>query len=141
MIKDNQKLLNKIHLLLDAFVIVISYVLAWVIRFEVGRVSGGVLPKEEYFAALLVLVPGYLLLYSAFHLYTPKRTTRTKVEIYTVVKANTVGVFGYLAALYLMHQEDYSRSMIAIFYVINIILASVYRVVLRDLLRHFRKKG
>lgn len=141
MIKDNQKLLNKIHLLLDAFVIVISYVLAWIIRFEVGRVSGGVLPKEEYFAALLVLVPGYLLLYSAFHLYTPKRTTRTKVEIYTVVKANTVGVFGYLAALYLMHQEDYSRSMIAIFYVINIILASVYRVVLRDLLRHFRKKG
>ena len=141
MIKDNQKLLNKIHLLLDAFVIVISYVLAWIIRFEVGRVSGGVLPKEEYFAALLLLVPGYLLLYSAFHLYTPKRTTRTKVEIYTVVKANTVGVFGYLAALYLMHQEDYSRSMIAIFYVINIILASVYRVVLRDLLRHFRKKG
>ena len=53
MIKDNQKLLNKIHLLLDALVIVVSYVLAWIIRFEVGRASGGVLPREEYFAALV----------------------------------------------------------------------------------------
>ncbi len=141
MIKDNQKLLNKIHLLLDAFVIVVAYVLAWLIRFEFGKVTGGVLPREDYFAALLILIPGYLLLYSAFQLYTPKRTTRTRVEIFTLVKANTVGLFGYLAALYLMHQEDYSRSMIAIFYVLNIALASVYRVLLRDLLRHIRKKG
>ena len=141
MIKDNQKLLNKIHLLLDALVIVIAYILAWVVRFEIGKASGGVLPREDYFAALFVLVPGYVLLYSAFQLYTPKRTTRTKIEIYTVVKANTVGVFGYLAALYIMHQEDYSRSMIALFYVFNILLASGYRLILRDLLRHFRKKG
>lgn len=141
MIKDNQKLLNKIHLLLDAVVIVVAYVLAWIVKFEFGRVSGGVLPREDYFAALLLLIPGYLFLYSAFQLYTPKRTTRTKVEIYTVFKANTVGIFCYFAALYVMHQADYSRSMIAIFYVLNIALASGYRIVLRDLLRHFRKKG
>lgn len=141
MIKDNQKLLNKIHLLMDALVIVIAYVLAWIIRFELGGVTGGVLPKEDYFAALLVLVPGYLFLYSAFQLYTPKRTTRTRIEIFTLFKANSVGLFGYFAALYLMHQEDFSRGMIAIFYVLNLALASGYRVVLRDLLRHFRKKG
>lgn len=141
MIKDNQKLLNKIHLLMDALVIVVAYILAWIIRFEFGRVTGGVLPKENYFAALLVLVPGYLFLYSAFHLYTPKRTTRTRIEIFTLFKANSVGLFVYLAALYLMHQEDYSRSMIAIFYVLNLAFASGYRVILRDLLRHFRKKG
>ena len=141
MIKDNQKLLNKIHLLMDALVIVVAYVLAWIIRFEFGRVTGGVLPKEDYFAALLVLVPGYLFLYSAFQLYTPKRTTRTRIEIFTLFKANSVGLFGYFAALYLMHQEDFSRGMIAIFYVLNLALASGYRVILRDLLRHFRKKG
>ena len=106
MIKDNQKLLNKIHILMDAVVTAIAYVLAWIVRFEINKVSGGVLPKEEYFATLLVLIPGYILLYSAFQLYTPKRTTRTRVEIYTVVKANTAGVFGYLAFLYVMHQED-----------------------------------
>ncbi len=141
MIKDNQKFLNKIHLLLDAVVIIIAYALAWLVRFEIVNVSGGVLPWEEYFSALFLIVPGYLLLYSAFQLYTPKRTTRTKVEIYTVFKANTVGLFAYLAVLYIMHEEDFSRSMIAMFYVLNFTLASAYRLVLRDLLRHFRKKG
>ena len=141
MIKDNQKLLNKIHLLMDALVIGVSYVLAWIIWFGFRDVTGGVLPKEDYFAALIALLPGYLMLYSAFHLYTPKRTTRTRIEILTLFKANSVGLFAYLAILYLMHQEDYSRGMIAIFYVLNMGLASGYRVVLRDLLRHFRKKG
>lgn len=141
MIKDNQKLLNKIHLLLDAFVIVIAYALSWFIRFEVGDAEGGALSREAYFLALFVLVPGYLLLYSAFGLYTPKRTTRTRVEILTVIKANTVGLFGYLAALYLMHQEDYSRGMMLIFYVLNIAVSSIYRVILRDFLREMRKRG
>lgn len=141
MIKDNQKLLNKIHLLMDALVIITSYVLAWVIRFEIGEASGGVLPKESYFAALLAIVPGYLFLYSAFQLYTPKRTTRTRIEIFTLFKANTVGFLVYLAILYLMHQEDYSRSMMAIFYVLNMVMVSGYRIVLRDILRNFRKKG
>ena len=141
MIKDNQKLLNKIHLLMDALVIVVAYVLAWIIWFGFRDVTGGVLPKEDYFAALIALLPGYLLLYSAFHLYTPKRTTRTRIEILTLFKANSVGLFVYLAILYLMHQEDYSRGMITIFFVLNMGLASGYRVILRDLLRHFRKKG
>ena len=103
MIKDNQKLLNKIHLLMDALVIVVAYVLAWIIWFGFRDVTGGVLPKEDYFAALIALLPGYLLLYSAFHLYTPKRTTRTRIEILTLFKANSVGLFVYLAILYLMH--------------------------------------
>ncbi len=141
MIKDHQNFLNKIHLLLDAVVLVIAYGLAWVVRFEVGKVTGGVLPPSNYFSVLIILAPVYMLLYSAFQLYTPKRTTRTKIEIYTVIKANTVGVFAYLAALYLMHQEDFSRSMIAMFYVFNIVLASGYRLVLREVLRRFRRKG
>ena len=141
MIKDNQKLLNKIHLLLDALVVVASYTMAWLVRFVFADVSGGALSKREYFSVLLILVPGYLVLYSMFQLYTPKRTTRTKVEIYTVFKANTVGIFAYLAVLYLMHEEDFSRGMLAIFYLLNFIGAGGYRVVLRALLRSFRKKG
>lgn len=141
MIKDNQKLLNKIHLLLDALVLVAAYTMAWLVRFELRGVIGGVLSKREYFSALLFLVPGYMVLYSMFQLYTPKRTTRTKVEIYTVFKANTLGLFGYLAVLYLMREQDYSRSMLAIFYVLNFLGASGYRVVLRAMLRRFRKKG
>ncbi len=141
MIKDNQKLLNKIHLLLDALVLVGAYTVAWLVRFEWGGVTGGALSRRAYFTALLLLLPAYLMLYSMFQLYTPKRTTKTKVEIYTVFKANTIGLFGYLAVLYLMREQDFSRSMLAIFYVLNFLGASGYRIVLRAMLRRFRKKG
>lgn len=141
MIKDNQNLLNRIHLLLDILMTVSAYFLAWLVKFGIGTTVGGVLPREEYFSALFLIVPAYVLLYSVFQLYTPKRTTRTRVEIFTVAKANTVGIFGYLAILYVMHETDFSRSMLAIFYVFNIVLAGGYRLILRDLLRMFRKKG
>ncbi len=141
MIKDNQKLLNKIHLLLDALVVVVSYTMAWMLWFGLSDITGGVLSTREYFSALIILVPGYMMLYSMFQLYAPKRTTRTKVEIYTVFKANTLGLFAYLAYLYLMHEQDFSRGMLAIFYVLNFIGASSYRVILRSFLRKLRKKG
>ena len=34
MIKDNQKHFNRVHVLLDALVILVSYVLAWAIQFK-----------------------------------------------------------------------------------------------------------
>lgn len=36
MIKNNQKLLNTFHVVLDALVIIFSYVAAWHIRFRSG---------------------------------------------------------------------------------------------------------
>lgn len=141
MIKDNQKLLNKIHMLLDIVAVVVAYVLAWFVRFEVGRVTGGVLPRDSYFAALYFLVPEHIILYSAFQLYTPKRTTRVRQEVFTLFKANVVAAFGYFASLYMLHQDDFSRSMTALYYFFNLVLASGYRILLRDILHHFRKKG
>lgn len=36
MIKENQKLLNRIQVVLDAGVIIVAYVLSWYIRFRSG---------------------------------------------------------------------------------------------------------
>ena len=36
MIKENQKLLNRLQVVLDGLVIIASYVLAWYIRFKTG---------------------------------------------------------------------------------------------------------
>ena len=34
MIKDNQKYFNRLHVVLDAFVVAVSYMLAWYIHFN-----------------------------------------------------------------------------------------------------------
>ena len=34
MIKDNQRVLNRLHIVLDAIIVTVSYLLAWWLKFE-----------------------------------------------------------------------------------------------------------
>ncbi len=145
MIKDNQRYFNRLHLLVDAVVVALSYSLAWLIKFKTpfANTEPGVtaLSVATYFSALYFIVPGYVLLYYFFNMYTPKRATRRKYEISSIFKANTVGVFLFMVMLFAVKQEHFSRSLIFIFYVINIILATLSRSMIRNGLQYFRKKG
>ena len=75
MIKDNQKNFSRLHMLIDIFVITISYVCAWVIRFIGPFADTAVRAKsfQEYMLLLAFILPGYLILYQAFSLYEPLR--------------------------------------------------------------------
>ncbi|MBE5857703.1 MAG: undecaprenyl-phosphate glucose phosphotransferase [Lachnospiraceae bacterium] len=145
MIRDNQTLLNRIHLVLDALIAACSYMLAWYFWFESPweqvEEGAGVLPMETYFYALTFIIPGWIIIYYAFNLYTSKRTSKQRYEIWGIIKANTAGVAAFLIALYLVNQPYFSRGMILVFYVINIILTSIFRVILRNALKFFRRKG
>lgn len=145
MIKDNQKYFNRLHLLVDAVVVAISYLLAWYIKFATAfadTIPGqGALDMKTYFNALYFLVPGYILLYYIFNMYTPKRATRRKYEIMAIVQANTVGVVLLIVVLYMIEQMHFSRVMLGIFYVLNITLTVLCRIMIRNILRYFRRKG
>ena len=73
MIQDNQKNFSRLQMLIDAIVIAVTYVLAWMIRFIGPFAYSAVraLAFEEYMFALIFIIPGYLLLYQAFTLYEP----------------------------------------------------------------------
>ena len=145
MIRDNQNLLNRIRVVIDAALVAISYLLAWYIRFQSGLFidpkGTGVLPFEVYFSALYILIPGYLILYAMFHLNAPRRGTRIRYEFAAILEANIVGVILFIVVLYVMNQPDFSRNMIALFFGINIVLTGLSRVFLRLFLRYIRKKG
>ena len=145
MIKDNQKYFNRLHLLMDALIVACSYILAWYLRFESifasKRQGIGVLGRETYFYALYFIVPAYIILYYFFNMYTSKRTSRKKYEVYGILKSNTVGVLLFLVVLYVINQPNFSRTMIVIFYIINIVLTTLSRQILRNALHYFRRKG
>ena len=145
MIKDNQKYFNRLHVVLDAAVIAASYMLAWYLKFASPfsniDASVGVLDMRTYFQMLYVIVPGYLILYYNFNLYTPKRATVHKYEILNIFQANTVGLVLLMAGWYLVAQIDFSRGMMAYFYILNIILTNISRSLIRALLQYFREKG
>ena len=145
MIKDNQKYFNRLHLLMDAVVVAVSYLLAWYIKFCTifadTEPGAGALDMETYFSFLYFVVPEYIILYYFFNLYAPKRATRRKYELEGIIKANAVGIVFFIVFLYMIKQQDFSRFMMGAFFVINIVFAAVYRTLIRNLLLYFRKKG
>lgn len=145
MIKDNQKVINRLHVLMDAMITVASYVLAYFIKFHIFDPRGtnvGILPARDYFIVLVFLVPGYVVLYFLCNVYGPKRTMKRRHEILSIIQANTLGMAFYIIILYVFIREiDYSRGMMIIFYLLNIFLTSLNRLVLRKMLRTIRKKG
>lgn len=145
MIRDNQKFFNRLLVLLDAVVIAVSYFAAWflwlggsVIELLPGT---GILAKELYFAVLIPVIPGYLILYNAFDMYSSKRTAKSKYELFNIIKANTVGLLAIMVCMYAINLPDFSRGMIAVFYGINMVAEALMRKTVRYVLRFFRKKG
>lgn len=145
MIKDNQKYFNRLHVVLDAVIVAASYMLAWYLKFaspfsdidpNVGALSMG-----TYFEMLILIVPGCLILYYTFNLYTAKRATVHKYEILNIFQANTVGLVILMAGWYMVSQIHFSRLMMGYFYLLNIILTALVRSLIRVLLQYFREKG
>lgn len=142
MIKDNQRYLNRIHVVLDAVVTVISYIMAWWLRIVVFQRPGeGTLAPETYFIALLGIVPLYMALYSALNLYKSKRYSSALREFFDLIRANLIGLIVFFVALYIINEPNFSRSVIFIFFVINILLTILVRNAIRVFLRQIRKKG
>lgn len=144
MIKDNQKVFNRLLVVIDAAITGISFILSYFIKFYIMADGPGigVLPVGEYIDLLFFLVPGYMFLYYQCGVYAPKRTVRRRFEIYGIVKANTVGIAALIIILYMVVKEiNYSRSVMAIFFVLNIFLVSCSRIVLRKGLQTMRSKG
>ena len=145
MIRDNQKYFNRLLVILDAIVIIISYLLSWFVWLS-GYIKEvhpdtGVLAQEIYFMALVAVVPGYLILYNMVDMYSSKRIARTVYEIFNIIRANTIGLIAVMVVMFAIHVDDYSRGMIVLFYGVNIVLESAMRKTVRIVLRFFRKKG
>ena len=114
MIKDNQQYFNRLHVLIDALITAGSYMLAWFIQIKI--ITGeeiGVLPAEMYMLVLIPLIPGMLLLNSAFNLYAPKRVQGRRLEL----------------------------SNIFIFFAFNICFETLERIIIRWSLRKIRRRG
>ena len=143
MIKNNQKQLNQLHVVLDGIIIALSYVFAWYIRFSSGliRQHGAVLPARYYLEALIFIIPGYLILYNILHLYSQKRLRGKRSEFAGVFRANAIGLILFVLVLYIIGQVDFSRQMLFIFFCINTAFECIFRYMIHITLDHFRERG
>ncbi|WP_018248097.1 undecaprenyl-phosphate glucose phosphotransferase [Orenia marismortui] len=143
MIKENQKILNSILVLIDGIIIAFSLVLAILTRFKSGffNVEGNHLPFQAYLMSLIFIVPIYLILYKVYSLYTPYRTKTIFKEFRNIVKANFIGLSLLVTILFISKQIHYSRFVLFLFFIISILTTFIERLILRLILRKLRQKG
>lgn len=148
MIKDNQQHFNRLHVVIDVLVVASSYAFAWWLKFASGILDHeiGYLSFSFYMKALIVIIPGYIVLYYAFNLYTPKRVQGRRLEFSNIVMANTAGLLLSFAALFILQSyfdqfQSFSREMFLYFYAVDIIAEEVVRLLIRRFLRSIRKNG
>ena len=128
---------------MDAGIIGAAYFFSWYLRFKSGFFvqDVGVLPVKTYFSALFLIIPGYLLLYSIFQLYMPRRVKSYRKELMDIIRANGIGFMIFILVLYFIKQEHFSRQMLCIFFFINISLEFASRYLIRTILWKMRKQG
>lgn len=150
MIKENQKYLNFMHVLLDAVVVFISFGIAYWIRFdsELIPIKGYNPPfwphnaiTSGYAKALPFIIPLFLLAYFYFQLYSPKRFGSRRFELANLIKANVFAMTALILGIYLTNPAYFSRTMLFIFGVTNLILDYMFRSIVRSWLRKTRKRG
>lgn len=132
------------HVVIDAVVIIVSFLLAWVVRYVGPFAEDAVrtVPLEWYVRLLPVIVPTYLILYYAFNLYTPKRVQGRRLEFSNIVKANTVGILLLISFVgVILRETNYARLMFLYFYILNMVLEELVRICIRRILRNIRKRG
>ena len=147
MIKENQKYLNRFHVVLDALVIYCSFCLSYYIRY-ICPLFKDIFPRFGYWrqlwqyqGILLVLIPVYLILYAKFNLYKPKRFQNRTSEYANLIKANSIGMVFFFIYIIFMKIPHVSRSLQLMFYVLSMLLTIAERAAIRYALERTRRKG
>ncbi len=149
MIKDNQKTFNRVHVLLDACVVIISYLASYYIRFkspfqnwELFQAEPGTFYDIQGYAwRVIFVVPLYLTIYYYTHLYTPKRGRRRLPEVINIIGANVLGLVFFSSFLYITKESNISRAYLGLFFTMNITLSVIVRMIVSNILRLARRKG
>ncbi len=153
MIRENQKLLNILQLIIDASIIVFSFLLAYPLRFDetwsplikyniINPPIGYWRPLDDYRNMLILLIPCYIIIYYICGMYDPKRTSGRRAELFCLIKASSLGMAYTIAILYfLLKENDYARLFLGIFVALNISIDYSFRLIRIKILRKMRKAG
>ena len=142
MIKRNQRMLNAFNLMTDGLLIVLSYMAALWLRFDIlkGResiqmTSAKVVSAVLCFSVLIVLV------YYVLGLYGYGRLRRRREEGLLICLVNGVGTLAFMAMCYLLRFVDFSRLMLVLFWIISSACIISKRTVVRGVLAYYRRQG
>ena len=115
-------------ILVDAAMIVLSFIVAYYFRFMGGLPTElGIPPLSDYWHALLGIIPVYLWLFREAGLYQTSRHMRRIEEIFLVVKVVTYAVILLMALTFFYRQFSYSRLYLLFLWIFSGVFISAGR--------------
>ncbi|ABX43891.1 undecaprenyl-phosphate glucose phosphotransferase [Lachnoclostridium phytofermentans] len=149
MIKDNQKILNRIHIIIDGILIILAFISAYSLRFHLlkGMPFFEIEDSEKFYELykllpyLYILVPAYLIIYSSCNMYKPQRSNSKRIMVWNLVKANFIGILVFISILWLTKELDVSRKFSATFMTVSVLYGALFRFILAKILSEMRRKG
>ena len=142
MIKRNQRLLNALNLISDGALLMFSYAISLWLRFDLlkGRKSMQ-LASPTVLAAVMVFVVLLVVVYYVMGMYSGDRLRRKREEGLLITLINGLGTLSFMAMCYIMRMEDFSRLMLAMFWMVSSLLVVFKRLFVRAVLSYYRRRG
>ena len=146
MLQEQSRLFQRILFAVDLALIVIGWILAWFIRFEVLSWIGFIPPPEWLpLSRYLSFLPWVLIVSMGVFwfsgLYTPDRLQRMTHLTLSVTKAVVMGLIVVTASLSFYRELYFSRLHMMLFGAVTPMLMILARIAMYMLLRHARKQG
>lgn len=140
MIKENQHLLNQLHVVSDGVLVFASMMIAYFIRFYVFSGIEGI-PFSYYVYLGLLAVALCLISYGMAGLYSSYRAIRFHREAARFLSANALDTMALTSVLFVFRLEHMSRWTLVFFFLVSSFLLLSKRAVMRILLRRYRRMG
>ena len=143
MLKKHSKFFESLLLIIDWFVLSISWILSFYLRMYSGiiPVYAKIPPFKIYLTLLILIIPLWGVVFKLFGLYRPRRVSTRLSEIVDISKASTFAILILISTTFLFRQYEFSRLTFFYFWFINIVFLSLARIVFREFLRFLRQKG
>jgi Undecaprenyl-phosphate glucose phosphotransferase len=143
MLKRYHHIVGGTFRVIDACVIGAAWLVSYWLRFTLHliQVTKG-FPKFNKYAALTPLVVIlWMTVFSSMRVYHARRMLRRTDEAHLLLRAHAVSMLFFIALTYLFSEYRYSRGVMIYFGVLGGFFIVAFRLILRNALRSFRRKG
>lgn len=140
MLKQKSRLVAWGLYISDMLVTLGSLYMAYILRQLLSPLQGSLLPIGHYSFLPLIVLPVWSVLLLYFGLYRSHRLRTIKSEIWSITEVGIVGCFFLTAILFSLKIHFVSRLLIMLYGILNIILLSCWRAMIRRFARYVRKK-
>jgi len=126
----------------DLFAIALSWLLAYLLRFEAGiiEVTKGIPSWSQHLPLMVILLIVCGVVFHLIGLYRPRRLSTIPKELSEIIKALTISILIFVFLTYFFKEYRYSRLTILYFWVLSIFFVGLLRVLSRNLLKALRRR-